>query len=318
MRPSARPFQVVIGLAVLFVHTALAAGGLLVIDWLFANPPNLAVVAGGLLVAALAVAFVGYRSGAVRIAARLDATELPEHRAPTLYRRLRALTDRMDIDQPRLLLADLGAPNALSVGGPRRGAVVLDRQLFALLNQDELEALVAHELAHMEGYDTLVNTLALTVVRLLVSVVFVVVLPVVVLLAGIDRAGAWIAGNPRRSGDGLSDLFQRLVALALVGLLSVVTLLFLANSRRQEYRADERAGEVTGKPAALARALTKIHRATDPRRGLYSPLYVHDDPRPDRHPLLSTHPPLSERVERLLERADRPADDPRMIRIEGR
>ncbi|MFO8080362.1 MAG: NADH-ubiquinone oxidoreductase-F iron-sulfur binding region domain-containing protein [Armatimonadota bacterium] len=252
---------------------------MLLVDWLVSNPPSPAVLAVSFTVVALLAAFVGYRSGVVQVAARLDATELPEHRAPSLYRRLHTLTSRMDIEPPTVLLADLGAPNALSVGGPKRGAVVLDRRLLTLLNHDELEAIVAHELAHMEGYDTFLNTLALTVIRLLVSVVFVLALPFVVFLAGVDRAGAWIVGDPRRPGFGLSELFQRLVAFALLGLLSVVTILFLANSRRQEYRADERAGEVTGKPAALARALTKIHRATDPRRGLYSPLYIHDDPR---------------------------------------
>ncbi|MFW5974008.1 MAG: M48 family metallopeptidase [Natrialbaceae archaeon] len=318
MRPSVRFFQVLVGIAVLFVHTVVAVGGLLLIDWLVSNPPNPAVVAVSFAVVAVLGALVGYRSGVVQVAARLDATELPEHHAPALYRRIRELTGHMDIEPPTVLLADLGAPNALSVGGPKRGAVVLDRRLLTLLNHDELEAIVAHELAHMEGYDTFLNTLALTVIRLLVSVVFVLALPFVVFLAGVDRAGAWIVGDPRRRGFGLSDLFQRLVALCLVGLLSVVTLLFLANSRRQEYRADERAGEVTGKPAALARALTKIHRATDPRRGLYSPLYVHDDPRPDRHRLFSTHPPVSERVDRLVERADDSGGVVRRLPTEGR
>jgi len=318
MRLSVRPLRILVGIAILVVHTAFAVGGFFLIDWLVSNPPSPAVVAVSFTAVVLVGAFVGYRSGVVGVAARLDATDLPEHRAPGLYRRLRALTDRMGIEPPRLLLADLGAPNALSVGGPKRGAVVLDRRLLTLLNPDELEAIVAHELAHMEGYDTFINTIALTAVRLLVSVAFVLALPFIVFLTGIDRAGVWIAGDPRRPGLGLSDLFQRFVALALLGLLSVVTLLFLANSRRQEYRADERAGEVTGQPVALARALTKIHRATDPRRGLYSPLYIHDDPRPDRHPLLSTHPPLSERVDRLLDGAEGSRDAAPGVRIESR
>ena len=237
MRAPARPVQVLVGIAILFVHTALAVGGFLVIDWLVSNPPSPAVVAVSFSVVALLGAFLGYRSGVVGVAASLDATEFPEHRAPALHRRLRALTDRMGIDPPRLLLADLGAPNALSVGGPKRGAVVLDRRLLTLLNPEELEAIVAHELAHLEGYDTFLNTLALTAVRLLVSVAFVLVLPFVVFLTGLDRGGAWIAGDPRRPGFGLSDRFQRFVALALLGLLSVVTLLFLANSRRQIGRA---------------------------------------------------------------------------------
>jgi heat shock protein HtpX len=86
----------------------------------------------------------------------------------------------------------------------------------------------------------------------------------------------------------------------------VITLLLFAHSRKREYAADERAAEVTGNPVALARALAKIHRATSPDRGLRSLLYIHGDERgDDSRRLLSTHPPVYERIDRLVEMAGR-------------
>jgi heat shock protein HtpX len=123
-------------------------------------------------------------------------------------------------------------------------------------------------------------------------------------LTGIDRAIGWIVGNPGQQQIGLTNLFQFGIGLVLTGLLSVFTLLFLAHSRRQEYRADRRASTVTGNPEALAGALSKITRVNQPHRGFQSVLYTHDDQRQQPHPLLSTHPPLEERIDRLLDDSD--------------
>jgi heat shock protein HtpX len=182
--------------------------------------------------------------------------------------------------------------------------VILDYRLFELLTADEMEGILAHELAHIESYDTFFNTLVLTTIRLFVAIVTVLLFPVIIFLTGIDRATAWIAGRPRGWTVGISQGFQYLVGIVLAGVLSILTLLFLSYSRRREYQADRRAGEMTGKPVALARALSKIHRATDPRRDLRSFLYIHDDPQREHYPFLSTHPPLDKRVNRLLEQTD--------------
>lgn len=297
--------MVVVGIATLLVYTAIALAGFQLLQWVAANQPNPLVVVGIFAVVALVGAYLGYRRGVVQLAASLNATELPRHRAPELYQRLDSLCAQMSVEQPPLLLTDLDSPNALSVGGPRRGAIVIDRGLLSLLTLDELEGILAHELAHMEQYDTFLNTLAITVTRLLVGLVYLFLLPMLLLLVGIDRATDWIAGEPRRRGVGLAGLFQYGISLVLAGLLSVFTLLFLAHSRRQEYRADQRAVSVTNNPRALARALSKIHRATEHNRGLASLLYTHDDQRRQRHPLLSTHPPLDDRIDRLL--ADEPS-----------
>lgn len=310
--PFARTVMVIVGTATLLVYTGVALAGFQLLQWLAANQPSPLVLVGLFAAVALLGAYVGYRRGVVRLAASPNATELPRQRAPAVYQRLQGLCAQMSVDQPPLLVTDLDSPNALSVGGPRRGAIVLDRELLSLLTLDELEGILAHELAHMEQYDTFLNTLALTVMRLLVGIVYLFLFPVLLLFVGIDRATDWIAGEPRKRRVGLADLFQYGISLVLAGLLSVFTLLFLAHSRRQEYRADQRAVSVTDDPRALARALSKIHRATEPNRGLTSLLYTHDDQRRRRHPLLSTHPPLAERIDRLL--ADHQPDSRQQLR----
>lgn len=297
-----RVAMAVVGLAVLFTYTAAAFLAFLLLRWGVANPPDPLVLVGGLVLGIVLGGFLGYRLGSIRLLTSLDGRRLPRERAPELHTRLDRLAEHMHVRRPPILVAHLGAPNALSIGGPRQGVIVLDRQLLALLSVDELEGILAHELAHLESHHTFVNTLALTAVRTLVGVVMLALAPLVLLLAGLDRAAAWFAGRPHRR-FGLATLFNATVTILLGVVLSLVTLGFLAYSRKQEFAADSRAADVTGNPAALARALEKIHRANQPRSGLLSLLYIHDDRRRAEHPLLSTHPPLGERIDRLLARA---------------
>lgn len=299
---------VLVGLCVLVVHTVVALGGVVALAWVAANPPGLAPAVLVFVVGVGVAAYVGYRAGTVRLIASLQAQELSRRQAPELHRLTDRLVERMEVDRPPLLVADLGAPNALSVGGPRKGAVVIDRDLLGLLGPEELEGIVAHELAHMERRDTLANTLALTAVRALAGLVMLVLSPVAIFLVGVDRAAGWFAGRPG-TRLGLATLFQRAVVLVLGAVLGLVTLAYLAYSRRQEYAADRRAAEATQRPAALARALVKIHRANDPRTGLVGMLYTHDN-RQEKRTLFSTHPPLGRRIDRLLdgtETAKRPS-----------
>jgi len=288
-----------VGLAVLAAYTTVSLAGLAVVQWLVANPPGLFPAGLALVGGVVAAAYVGYRAGAARLVANLQARELPRDRAPELYCRLERLDESMRAGRPPLLVADLGAPNALSVGGPRQGAVILDRSLLRLLTVDELEGILAHELAHLERYDTFLNTLAVTAMRTVVGVVFLLLLPVVLFLAGIDRAAGWFTGRPGARA-GLVAGFRSVVMLVLGAALSPFALVYLAYSRRQEYAADRRAAGATGSPEALARGLAKIQRATDPHSGLFSLLYIHEQ-RTERPNVLSTHPPLDRRIDRLLE-----------------
>lgn len=98
-------------------------------------------------------------------------------------------------------MADIGAPNALSIGGPRSGVIVLDRRLLTLLTMDELEGILAHELAHLERRDAFVQTLAVSAMRTLAALVFLLLLPVTLIGIGTARAVAWLAGQPQHAPD---------------------------------------------------------------------------------------------------------------------
>lgn len=252
----------------------------------------------------LAFSYVSYRFGTLQLLARLEAVEIPTHRAPEIHRRFDRLCKSMGVARPTLSVARLAVPNAFALGGAGRSVVVLNRSLFRLLNADELEAILAHELAHLESRDALVQTMAYSLGQSLVWPVVIVSLPVVLLAVGVSRARTWLSGRPsERTGAPLAE-FHRRVGQAVGPFLSVLTLLLLAHSRRREFAADDRAAAVTGDPRALASALRKIERVSRPRGGPLTPLYVRGDEKGRLAERLSTHPATDERIRRLQARAD--------------
>ncbi|MFC7026661.1 M48 family metallopeptidase [Halomicroarcula sp. GCM10025324] len=304
MHTGRRVAMAVVGVASLCVYVLAAIVGYRLIVELWARRPSPAVAAAAILSGAVIFGLVSYWAGTAQLKRSLDAVELPYARAPGVYQRLAWLTERMDVQPPSLLVARLPVPNAFAIGGSQ-GAIVVDRRLFGFLSGEELEALLAHELAHLENRDALVQTIAYSLFQNLVGLLVLLVLPVAVLAGGVARALALIRGTPERWSESQLGRVQRnaLGVVSLVGL--ALTLVVLAYSRRREWAADDRAATVTGNPLALARALRKIERASTPDLGLLTPLYVHGE---DDSPLsqwLSTHPPMDDRIERLVERADR-------------
>ncbi|MDS0259953.1 M48 family metalloprotease [Haloarcula sp. S1CR25-12] len=302
MNPGRRFVLATVGLGSLVVYllVGVVAYRFLLLVW--AQRPPTAVVVATVLGTALLFGVVSYWTGTARLKRSLDAVLLPRSRAPALYRRYDRLTDRMRAGEPSLLVARLPVPNAFAVGGPG-GAIVVDRRLFALLSLDEMETLLAHELAHFERRDALVQTLGYSLTQSLVGLVGIALFPVIVVTGGIARALALLRGNPESWSRSWLGRAQRgaLGAVALLGF--AVTLLVLSYSRRREWAADDRAATVTGNPLALARALRKIERASTPDMGPLTPLYVHGTEDNPLSKLLSTHPPMGDRVARLKQMA---------------
>ncbi|MFC7165112.1 M48 family metallopeptidase [Halospeciosus flavus] len=236
--------------------------------------------------------------------AGLNAVELPESRAPRLHHRLDDLTAEMDLEKPRVLLAEMRAPNALALGGRSNGILVFDRSLFHLLDADEFETILAHELAHIESHDSLVQTLAYSAVRTVVGLLTLVLLPAILLLTGVARAWAWLRGKPFHWEQSPMGRLRRRLGQIVALVFVLLTIFVRAHSRHREYAADDRAAEVTGKPMALARALRKIQRATETGFGLLSPLYVSGEEENALSRMLSTHPSMDDRIERLVEKAE--------------
>ncbi|WP_336036530.1 M48 family metallopeptidase [Halobacterium yunchengense] len=297
MRPGRRAAFALVGVAA-FLGYAAAAGvvllGVVAALSLDVRPAVALAVAAGTV---LAVGYLSYRAGTARVLAQLNAVPLSPGRAPGAYDRLHALADRMGVEPPTLYVARLAAPNAVSLGGPG-GAVVLDESLFSILHADEFEAVLAHELAHVERRDGLVQSLAYTVGRTLASFLAVLVLPAVLLVRGGDRLLAWASGRPGERGLPVHERVGRVVLVAVL----LVSVLVRARSRKREFAADDRAVDVTGRPLALASALRKMERATRPR-GLFAVLAPPRREQADADRWLSTHPAVEDRVERLRERA---------------
>ncbi|GAB3674784.1 M48 family metallopeptidase [Halopiger thermotolerans] len=298
-----RVLLVLIGLAVLCCYVGLAALAYLGLAALWLSAPDPATTVAILLAVSLVVGYLSYRFGRSQLLSQLEAVELPRSEAPTLYRRLDGLAERMDVEPPTVMVARLPTPNAFALGSATGGVVVLDRSLFRLLSLAELEALIAHELAHLEGYDAFVQTLAYSVCRTIAGLAVLVLLPALLLVGGLARSVAWARGRPRAWPETVFGRVVRWTERGVAVALLAFTALVRAHSRRRELAADDRAAEVTGDPLALARALRRIQRVADTRRGLLSPLYVHTDEEETWTRLFSTHPSTDDRIERLVDRA---------------
>ena len=297
-----RLLMAVVGLLSLLVYLAAAYVGYTLLLPVWDSRPSPTVAALVVVGTAIGLGVVNYWAVTARLKRSLDAAELPRGRAPGVYRRLDALVERMDIETPTLLLAELPVPNAFAIGGGA-GAIVVDRRLFRLLSAAEFEALLAHELAHLETRDALVQTVAYSLVQTVVGLVGLVLFPVVVLTGGIARSLALLRGDPSSWSRSWFGRAQRYALQVVAGLGFAVTLLLLGYSRRRELAADGRAVEVTGNPGALARALRTIERASTPEVGPLRQLYVHSEADSELSRLLSTHPPMDERIQRLQDRA---------------
>lgn len=307
MRPRStgtRILMILVGCLLLLCYLGLAAVGYLAVSLLWRSTPDATTTLLLIVGIATLVGYLSYRFGTAALLARLETVELPRSNAPDLYARLDRLEREMGVTAPTLLVAALPAPNALALGTARNGTIVLDHSLLRALTLDELEGLLAHELAHLERYDAFVQTLAFSVFRTIAGLVFLLLSPLVLGLVGAARAVAWMRGQPQSWTQTPFGRLLRRLDRAVQACLLVVTVVVRAHSRRREYAADDRASAVTGDPLALARALRKIQRVADPRRGLLSPLYVHTD-EDELSRLFSTHPATDDRIERLIEHARR-------------
>ncbi|GAA0292060.1 zinc metalloprotease HtpX [Halarchaeum salinum] len=299
-----------VGLALLVGYAGTAALAYWVLVTLWETRPDLMTTLAIVTVGVVVFGYLSYAFGTRRLLAQLDATPIARERAPGLYERTTALCERMETPVPDLYVGRMATPNAFALGGVGSGVVVLDRSLFRLLTADELEAILAHELAHLESHDGLIKTLAFSLGETLTGLLSIVLFPAVLLTTGMAKAWAWFTGRPgtwaRTPFGTLRRALDGVIALGLVALAIAVN----AHSRSRELAADDRAADVTGDPLALARALRKIERASEPAWSILSPLYIHDDAGDDRPPIrkwFSTHPDLDERVGRLREKAARSA-----------
>jgi heat shock protein HtpX len=241
--------------------------------------------------------FVSYWFSDNIVLAMYRAREVGSGDAPKLYRVVKNLSSKIGLPVPKLYVIPTDSPNAFATGrNPSHAAVAATRGMLELLDEDELEAVLGHELTHVLDRDILVSTIAATMAG------------AITLLATVARWTALFGGfggSSRERGGGAIGLLAMAVLAPIAALL-----IQLAVSRTREYMADAGSAKVTKNPLALARALEKLEAASTRRPLLASPSTAHlFIVNPLKSGLMvglfRTHPPTEKRVARLEEMAQR-------------
>lgn len=200
------------------------------------------------------------------------------------------------VPTPKLYVLDSPAPNAFATGrNPEHGVIVVSTGLIELLDRQELEGVVAHEMAHIKNYDIL-----------FMSMIAATVGALIILRDVIWRSLRYGGRGGRKRDEGGSQA-QAIGAVILVVLMILApilaTLLHYAVSRRREYLADATGAYITRNPEGLARALQKLRDYQgQPLRvseGLHHMFFTHPKAQLNASSAFATHPPLEERIKRL-------------------
>jgi heat shock protein HtpX len=213
---------------------------------------------------------------------------------PGLYQTVSSLAQRENMPMPSLHVIDSPQPNAFATGrSPKHAAVAVTTGILEMLDNRELEGVLAHELAHVKNRDILIATVAATIAAA---------------LSLLARLAFWGGVGRRRNGNGI----QLIVGLAAMILAPVAAAVIqMAISRSREFEADHDGAESTGSPLALASALQKISVGTQRHPMAVNPaisqLFIGDPLKGLRgrrgagqmSRMFSTHPPTEERIARL-------------------
>jgi heat shock protein HtpX len=200
------------------------------------------------------------------------------------------LAQRAQIPTPKVYIVESAEPNAFATGrDPEHGVVAVTTGIMRTLNHDELAGVIAHELTHIKNHDTLVSAISASMAGVITQFAYLL------------RWSSLLGGNRQRGGTSmLSSL-----ALMIVAPLAA-TLIQMGISRTREFAADEGAAQITGKPLALADALTKIDtqaHATQTTTIAANPatasLFIINPFNGGLAAWFSTHPPTADRVARL-------------------
>lgn len=175
------------------------------------------------------------------------AQPLSPEQAPRLYKMTERLADRAGIPMPRLYLIPDPQPNAFATGrNPEHGVVAVNQGLLNLLDEREVEGVIAHELAHIKHRDTLTMAVAAALSG------------AIMMLINIAQWALIFGGSDEEEGPGLAGFLVAMIVAPLAA-----TLIQMAVSRTREYEADKTAAELTGTPDGLIGALRKLERGAE-------------------------------------------------------
>jgi heat shock protein HtpX len=265
---------------------ALLTGMLLVIG-------NFAAGSNGMLIALVMAGimnFVSYWFSDKIVLAMYRAQPVDAQAAPMLYRVVEKLTKANNMPMPKVFIIPTESPNAFATGrNPKHAAVAATQGILKILNENELEGVMAHELAHVRNRDILTGSIVATMAG------------AITYLAHMAQWGMRFTGrDDNRGGNIVGSILMVIVAPIAAMLIQ------MAISRSREYAADAAGAKMSGKALGLASALDKLHRgaAQIPMQG-GSPstahMFIVNPFKGGLMSLFSTHPPAEERIRRLRE-----------------
>jgi heat shock protein HtpX len=238
-----------------------------------------------MLLIAGAMNFLMYFSSATMVLRMYRAQVVTAQQAPELYEMVDRLRQRAGLPMPTVAIAPHEQPNAFATGrNPEHAVVCVTAGILHLVSREELEGVIAHELAHIKNRDMLLQTIAATMAAAISNFAFI---------------GMFMGSNDE---DGASPI-GGLLAMILAPIAA--TLIQTAISRQREFKADAVGAEISGRPLALAGALTKLdaaaHRIPMQVAPAAAPLAMVNplSASGGMSKLFSTHPPTAERVARL-------------------
>lgn len=230
------------------------------------------------------------------------AVEVSYNQAPDLHRIVEELSKKAGIPKPRIYICDLDIPNAFATGrSPQNSAVAVTRGLLNILDYNELKGVLAHEIGHIVNRDILISSVA----AILASAIS--------MLAQMAYYAGFLFGGSSDDDDsgGVGHLLYMIVLAIITPILA--TLIQLAISRTREYGADEMGARLAGNPLFLANALYKLDNYSkvipatteEVNPAATNMLIINPFKGGGLLELLSTHPPIEKRIERLKEMARR-------------
>jgi heat shock protein HtpX len=234
--------------------------------------------------------FVAYFFSDKIALATYRAQPVTREELPRVYDVVERLTQKTGLPMPKIYVIPTDSPNAFATGrNPQHASVAVTQGILNLLNDEELEGVLGHELGHVRNRDILISSIVATLAG------------AITMLASMGRWAMIFGGlerDDRDRGGGLAALFMLIVAPI------AATLIQLAVSRSREYEADHTGAGFTGNPYALASALKKLDAYSRRVPLVASPSTAHLF---IVQPLLgvnlgnlfSTHPPIAKRIERL-------------------
>ena len=242
------------------------------------------------LVMALGLNFFAYWNSDKMALAMNKAREVSEAEAPDLHQLVANLAARAGLPKPRVYIVDNPTPNAFATGrNPEHAAVAVTTGILQVLNREELEGVLGHELGHIKNRDILISSIA------------AVMAGAISYLATMAQ-WAMIFGGGRDNEEGSNPIAA--IIMMIVAPLAA-SLIQMAISRSREYIADATGAEICGHPKALASALQKLSNYNKQRPMAVNPasaqMYIVNPlSGGSLAGLFSTHPPMEERIRRLM------------------